>query len=531
MIRRASLLRLLLGWLLLSPPLHADTRELSLSQEYLLKPDQFFFTPTPGDPLLTVPDPAQRQTRERPGRHDSHYWVAFSLSNRSPETHWVLDPGNLIAEHLVLHVQTGDRHQIIEQGFPARWPFDLRYGIPLELPTGPISRLWLSVEAPAGAVNPIFSILPASQYPAKSFGYQSQIMLAVGALAILGLHPLFLFLLTGDRASACLALLLVASALAWAAQSRLLAYGTGLGPQPALLYLPLFIACTAALGFARLHLLLHRPQPLTLLLDGTALLALGAGLAGLLLPTPLYLLLLKSALTLSLILLASAGLWRATTGTVPTRFFIAGAGLLLLGGFFHALDQVLRLGLVENDLLLATRIQVLAAIAFLLALIERNGLRQRARPLPESRAPGPATDPLTRLPDRSAFERDVRAWEAYCKEGILSDFYLTFFEVASLQQINRERGMREGDRLLILVSQWLRQQTSPRNLYRTSGDEFVVLTQQPVPWELAPLYLRLSQEGFPQVNINLGCSCLSEASGRSSLLKLADERLHARHHP
>src|SRR3990167_3295161 len=216
-------------------------------------------------------------------------------------------------------------------------------------------------------------------------------------------------------------------------------------------------------------------------------------------------------------------IWRTWTGFAANRFFLAGAALLILCGFFYLLDQMLQLQIIENDILLATRCQVLAMFAFMMGLIERVNLLHRQRPQQDTRT---ATDPVTRMPNRSAFERDVRAWEAYCKEGILKDFYLTFFDLVSLRQTNATRGMREGDRLLTLVGNWLQQQTGNHNVYRIGGDEFVVLTQKSFTWDLNPLYQRLQQEGFRDNQINIGCACYSESSGRSSMLKLADDRLH-----
>lgn len=502
----------------------ADTVEISNPREYFLKiRDALFTTSEPVNVQLAVPEPAQLLPLTELSRAQTEYWVRFSVVNHTREIRWTLDTGNIIADQLVVHAQTGNRHQIARQGFQKLWPFDLRYGLPLELPSGSVTHLWVYIHSNVGASTPVFAILPQAEYQQKAFSYNTQLLIAIGALVILSVYQLLIFIPTRDWAWFWSALFQLSGALAWSAQAKLLLYGLSAGPSVALLYLPLFTAAAAGLMFSRTYLNLYHPQPLARLLDGLAVLAVAAGIAGLLLPAHYYPLLLQWMLGLSVAAMLGCAIWRTWTGFAANRFFLAGTALLILCGFFYLLDQMLQLQIIENDILLATRCQVLAMFAFMMGLIERVNLLQRQRPQQDTRT---ATDPVTRMPNRSAFERDVRAWEAYCKEGILKDFYLTFFDLVSLRQTNATRGMREGDRLLTLVGNWLQQQTGNHNVYRIGGDEFVVLTQKSFTWDLNPLYQRLQQEGFRDNQINIGCACYSESSGRSSMLKLADDRLH-----
>lgn len=512
--------------LLLSLPgaLLADTVELSATREYFLKTGNALFVSREAlNPQIAVPEMSQLLPVARLQRSHTDYWVQLNLVNHTTETRWTLDTSNLVAAELTAHVQTGNRHQILQQGFRKSWPFDLRYGMTLDLPPNSIARIWVHVSAPLGGAHPLFSILPAQHYQEKTFSYNTQLLIAIGALVILSIYQLVIFIPTRDWAWFWSALLHLCGALAWAAQTKILLYGLSLGVHAALLYLPLFVACAAVLLFIRIYLKLHHPNPLARLLDGSAIASVLAGMAGLLLPAHLYPLLLQIVIALALLLMLGCTLQRVQAGLAAARFVLAGSILLVLAGFFYMLDKALRLDIIENDILLATRIHVLTLFACMLGLIERANLLQRQRPLPDTRS---ATDPVTQLPNRSAFERDVRAWEAYCKEGILKDFYLTFFEVTTLRQTNASRGMREGDRLLGLIGLWLQEQSGNHNVYRIGGDEFVVLTQKSIPWDLAPLYKQLQQEGFRDTRISIGCSCLSESTGRSSLLKLADDRLH-----
>ena len=99
-----------------------------------------------------------------------------------------------------------------------------------------------------------------------------------------------------------------------------------------------------------------------------------------------------------------------------------------------------------------------------------------------------------------------------------------------LKRINDQHGHNEGDRLLSVVAQWLSRQSQQQNVYRIGGDEFVLLSRKQIQWNLTSLHKILIAEGFPKSDISIGTSSYSESGSRSTLLKLADERMYAIKH-
>lgn len=183
--------------------------------------------------------------------------------------------------------------------------------------------------------------------------------------------------------------------------------------------------------------------------------------------------------------------------------------------------------LFDNQMLWALWAQLFDSIALALALADRINFLRKSRQHADKRA---STDQLTGLPNRTAFERDVRAWEVYYSEGIVPEFFLTFIDVDGLKRVNDQMGHNEGDRLLSLVAQWLTSQSNQQNVYRIGGDEFVILSRQQIQWNLSSLHTLLIAEGFPNSDLSIGTSSYSESGSRSTLLKLADERMYAIKH-
>lgn len=522
---------LVFGWLwLLSCAASAASQpvviELSQGREYFIAALHELYTTT-GDinPQMSVPEPSQRVPLDRLKSDVGSYWVHMTLLNRSSEREWMLDVSNAVVQHLIVHSISSSRHRISEQGFVKTWPFDLRYGTELALTPNEITEVWIHVQNPFGSSQPLFSVLPMEKYQQKSSSYSMHLLIALGALVILAIYQIVIFVPTRDGAYGWSALTHLAAAFAWAVQCKSLLYSVSLGAHWYSLYLPLFVALAGLLQFGRHYLRVHYPHPLAYALDAGTTIVLICAVAGLLLPVHQYPWLLTKVAVLALILMVAAGIWRWRERFAAIRYYQIGVSVLLVCYLFYLLDQALKLYLVENGILAAARLQLLVMILFMLGLIDRMSLVQRERSQQNTRT---ATDPVTGLPNRTAFERDVRAWEAYCNEGILTDFYLSFFDVNSLQETNKSKGHKEGDRLLVLVGKWLLQQSGNHNVYRIGGDEFLVLSQKTIHWDMAALDRYLRQEGYRNIQVSIGSSCYSESSCRSSLLKIADERLHKR---
>lgn len=86
------------------------------------------------------------------------------------------------------------------------------------------------------------------------------------------------------------------------------------------------------------------------------------------------------------------------------------------------------------------------------------------------------TDPLTGLPDRTAFEERLAERCALNACSSLANFAVLFIDLDGFKQVNDQLGHRRGDSLLRSVAQRLRQAVRPSDLVtRFGGDEFTVL--------------------------------------------------------
>lgn len=497
--------------------------ELHQPQPHFIATRQgYFLANTELDPRLQIPEPSQRIELSRLSRDTTRFWIHIPLLNRTNDTEWVLDLNNAVVIHLLVHSINRSHHRISEQGYVPRWPFDLRYGAALTLPTNEITELWIYVENPYGATQPLFSVLPQTLYQQQASRYAMQLLITLSAVMVLVVALVVALVISRKQIYGWAALAHLMAAIAWAAQGKILLYSLNLSAHWYAFYLPLFLALASLIQYARHYLHLHYPHPLAYVLNGATALVLACGATGVLLPAHHYVWLLALITPPVLSLLAVAGLWHWRERFIGVRGYLAAIGLLLAACVGRLLNDSLQLNLLENPILAAVLLQLVSLVLLLPGLLSRTSPARQTH----QTAPEPTTDPVTGLPNRVAFERDVRAWEAYCREGIFGDFYLSFFEIANLAEVNRRKGRKEGDRLLRLVGQWLQQQTGTKNVYRTGGDELLALCQKAIRWDLSALREHLHQEGFRQVQVNIGSSCFSESNGRSSLLKLADDRLH-----
>jgi hypothetical protein len=373
------------GWLwLLSCAASAGSQpvviELSQGREYFIAALHELYTTT-GDinPQMSVPEPSQRVPLDRLKSDVGSYWVHMTLLNRSGEREWMLDVSNAVVQHLVVHSISSSRHRISEQGFVKTWPFDLRYGTELALTPNEITEVWIHVQNPFGSSRPLFSVLPMEKYQQKSSSYSMHLLIALGALVILAIYQIVIFVPTRDGAYGWSALTHLAAAFAWAVQCKSLLYSVSLGAHRYSLYLPLFVALAGLLQFGRHYLRVHYPHPLAYALDAGTAIVLICALAGLLLPVHQYPWLLTKVAILVLILMAVAGIWRWRERFAAIRYYLVGVSILLVCYLFYLLDQALKLYLVENGILAAARLQLLAMILFMLGLIDRMSLVHRHR--------------------------------------------------------------------------------------------------------------------------------------------------------
>lgn len=168
--------------------------------------------------------------------------------------------------------------------------------------------------------------------------------------------------------------------------------------------------------------------------------------------------------------------------------------------------------------------------------LESAGLREQLREWQRAAD----LDPLTALPNRRAFEREIELQLALQGRGARADSLFGIADVNGLKAVNDQRGHVEGDRLLRACASILAGSltSGQEQLFRIGGDEFALLVDAPEAAHEDGLRERAAQwraaiaaAGFPEAGISLGLSRLSEVDGeRTRWLALADERMYADKH-
>lgn len=150
-------------------------------------------------------------------------------------------------------------------------------------------------------------------------------------------------------------------------------------------------------------------------------------------------------------------------------------------------------------------------------------------------------DPLTDLPNRKRLEDDLNVLHANALR-YPAPFAVAVFDIDDFTRINKEFGLRGGDRVVHAVAQTLRAACREGDtVYRYAGDEFVLIlagqhleaatyaAQRAV--ELVaetPVSVR-GGAGGPQVQMTVSCGVSAMGTGRSKtpadLLREADEHL------
>lgn len=505
----------------------ANPIELQQAQKYYLPVHALVLSDTAPEASASRLPQRQDLVPIESGNRRNSVWYRYDLNNRSEADLWHLLVTNTLLATIDVYTSTAGEQDHSRNGYLQHIPFDLSNGVPLQIPRNALTSIWINVQSPHVSPILLISLIPDAQYPQQHFNYSSMILIAIGAMLALVIYNAFLYFPTRDEAFIWYAGYQLLCVFAWAMQFKVALYCCNLPLEPATLYLPFFIAGAASLMFAISFLRLPQGGWLALLVRACAIALVVFGLLGLLLPVAIYQLILLGCTYTWLVIMLGLGIWRLYRGYRPARIYVIGFGILATYFLFTLVGNVLGTTLFDNQLLWALWAQLFDAVALALALADRINFLRKSRLHADKRA---STDQLTGLPNRAAFERDVRAWEAYYTDGVIQDFFLTFIDVDGLKQVNDAQGHNEGDRLLTLVARWLLSQTQHENVYRIGGDEFVVLTRHQISWNLSSLRMRLAEEGFPKSDLSIGTSCYTECGNRSSLLKLADERMYAIKH-
>lgn len=471
---------------------------------------------------VTTPERDQLKPLQS-GSPRTSFWYRFDIKNTTNTEIWYLDVTNTPIKKIVAHAQSGRHYNMVANGYGKSVPFDLGNAVKLRIPSNSTVSVWLNIQAPHISDNTLISLQPRSLYSYSHFAYTALILIALGAMLALALYNTFLFFPTRDPSFLWYALYQLLCSFAWAAHFKILLYGFNIEMDQSTFYLPFFIAGATSLMFAVSFLRLHARNKSTLAIEGFSIAMILFGVIGLTLPFAIYYYATVITAYIWMLVMLWVGVKRLKEGFKPARFFVLGFSVMTGVFLFILAGNLSGISLLDNNLIVALWAQLFDSVALALALADRINFLRKSRQFADKRA---TTDQLTGLPNRMAFERDVRAWEAYYSEGIIGDFFLTFIDVDGLKKVNDSKGHNEGDRLLSVISKWITEQANQQNVYRIGGDEFLVLSKNHIQWNLPDLHIILKQAGFPHSDLSIGTSSYSECGSRSQLLKLADERMY-----
>ena len=149
-----------------------------------------------------------------------------------------------------------------------------------------------------------------------------------------------------------------------------------------------------------------------------------------------------------------------------------------------------------------------------------------------------ATDPLTGIPNRGAFERVLRRRLDEAKTG--GTFVLALLDLDDFKRINDTHGHMVGDRVLVCVAQLLTDAVRPNDLVaRFGGEEFAVVMAgisldrakkrlAAARQNLAPSYRYEVDDKPVRVGFTYSCGLTQYADGdrAETILRRADEALY-----
>lgn len=179
---------------------------------------------------------------------------------------------------------------------------------------------------------------------------------------------------------------------------------------------------------------------------------------------------------------------------------------------------------------------VAISLAFSTLAARNRELRHLAEDLAESRdhaARMAMTDWLTGMPNRTAYEADIRASIARAdRDGV--PLMLVVADADGLKRVNDRYGHAGGDELLRLVADTLSRAVRVGDrAYRVGGDEFVVILHgvsdatSEQPFHRLADALEVVPVRFPEAGVSMGAASYpAEADDPDRLFELADERMY-----
>lgn len=480
---------------------------------------------------------ARHKQVERVSLFGGAYWFHATVRNDTLKTRWVIDPTGTLMERVEVRVYTpGQPLQSFVTGYNANSGYMLHYGGNIELPPGSTAQLLLHIESRYFARYPSVYVASQAHYRKTVISENVLTLMALGAMLVLALYNLFVYLGVRDKSMLYYALYLLTATAAWGMTLHVVSDWLGwrgLAWHYVAFFLGAVFNSMFFLEFLRLRE--HAPR-LAAVARGNIVVTLA--LTPVCFVSVAYAHLLATAvISVTLTLALVSGMIRLGQGFLPARYFLAAfcslllPAILILPANFGLVPSVMR-NIELFTLLGATADAVLLAFALadkirLLGREKDAYLAQLNDALTQA-----STDSLTGVGNRHAFDRALAAMTHAAGDGTDSQrIMLVMIDLDGLKRVNDERGHAHGDGLLREFAQQLNVlKNDGMGVFRLGGDEFAVLGDRSQE-ELARQSLllverKLHEAGYPDCGISYGIAFGSEINSGSQLLMHADARMY-----
>jgi diguanylate cyclase (GGDEF)-like protein len=480
---------------------------------------------------------AKHKTTERVSLFGGSYWFYATVQNDTLQTRWVVDPTGTLMERIEVRVYAEGRGvQSFFTGYNANSSYMLHYGGNVELPPGATAQLLLRIESRYFARYPSIYVASQAQYRNTVVSENVMTLSALGAMLVLALYNLFVYLGVRDKSLAYYALYLLTATISWALTLHVVSDWLGWRGL-AWHYVAFFAGAVFNTMFFLEFLRLREHAPrLAWMARGNILVALA--LTPVCFLSVAYAHLLATAvISVTLMLALVSGMIRLGQGFLPARYFLAAffalllPAILILPANFGLVPSVMR-NIELFTLLGATTDAVLLAFALadkirLLGREKDAYLQQLNDALTQA-----STDSLTGIGNRHAFDRALSNMTHVPGDANASQrVMLVMIDLDGLKRVNDQRGHAHGDSLLREFAQQLSVlKKDDMGVFRLGGDEFAVLgerhQEELVRHTLVGVERKLHEAGYPDSGISYGIAFGSEINSGSQLLMHADARMY-----
>lgn len=480
---------------------------------------------------------AKHKQTERVSLFGGSYWFFATVQNGTSQTRWVVDPTGTLMERIEVRVYTeGKPVQSFVTGYNGGSDYMMHYGGNVELPPGAVAQVLLRIESRYFARYPSIYVSSEANYRKTVIAENVLTLSALGAMLVLALYNLFVYLGVRDKSLLYYALYLLVATASWAMTLHVLSDWMGwrvLSWHYVMFFLSSVFNSLFFLEFLRLKE--HAPRLATF---ARSTIMVAVALTPVCFISVAYAHLLATAvISVSLTTALAAGMIRLGQGFLPARYFLAAffalllPAVLILPANFGLVPSMMR-NIELFTLLGATTDAVLLAFALadkirLLGREKDAYLAQLNDALTQA-----STDSLTGIGNRHAFDRTLANMTHVPGDPNASQHVmLVMIDLDGLKRINDERGHAHGDSLLREFAQALSVvKQEGMGVFRLGGDEFAVLgerhQEELVRNTLVVVERKLHEAGYPDAGISYGIAFGSEINSGSQLLMHADARMY-----